>query len=102
MVTLTLVLIVIMVLTFCSTIYFSIVSRRKGANALITRSYMNLSMGILFTALSIHLFTFQLSTLGKIFATLILLIGFVNVYYSFKMKRLVKQPIQQKNNKGTG
>lgn len=101
MVTLTLVLIVIMILTFCSTIYFSIVSRRKGANALISRSYMNLSMGILFTALSVHLFTFQLPILGKIFTALILLIGLVNVYYSFKMKRLIKQHAEQ-NNKGTG
>ncbi|MCH5584338.1 hypothetical protein MK805_05060 [Shimazuella sp. AN120528] len=96
MVTLTLVLIVIMILTFCSTIYFSIVSRRKGANALLSRSYMNLSMGILFAALSIHLFTFKLPILGKIFTTLILLIGVINVYYSFKMKQLANQQMQQK------
>jgi hypothetical protein len=94
MVTLTLLLIVIMILSFCSTIYFSIVSRRRGANALLSRSYMNLSMGILFTALSIHLFTFTLPLLGKILATLILLMGIINVYYSFQMK---KHAIQTKN-----
>lgn len=91
MVTLTVILIVIMILTLCSTIYFSIVSRRKGANALLSRSYMNLSMGILFVALSVHLFTFQLPALGKIFTTLILLIGLVNIYYSMKMKRIASQ-----------
>jgi hypothetical protein len=96
MVTLTFVLIVIMILTFCSTIYFSIVSRRKGANAPISRSYMNLSMGILFAALSIHLFTFRLPMLGKIFATLILLVGLVNIYHSIKMKRLIKHHFEQK------
>ncbi|MXQ54130.1 YtpI family protein [Shimazuella alba] len=99
MVTLTLLLIVIMILSFCSTIYFSIVSRRRGANALLSRSYMNLSMGILFTALSIHLFTFTLPLLGKILAALILLIGIINVYYSFKIKRYANQQnLQQKNN----
>jgi uncharacterized MnhB-related membrane protein len=91
MVTLTFILIIIMILTLCSTIYFSIVSRRKGANALISRSYMNLSMGILFLALSIHLLTFTLPILGKIFSILILLIGIVNVYYSIKIKRYAEQ-----------
>ena len=89
--TLTLVLIVIMILSFCSTIYFSIVRRKKGANALLSRSHMNLSMGILFAALSIHLFTFTLPVIGKVFASIILLIGIVNIYYSFKMKRSAQQ-----------
>ncbi|WP_028776966.1 YtpI family protein [Shimazuella kribbensis] len=95
MVTLTLILIVIMILSLCCTVYFSIIYRRKGANALISRSYMNLSMGILFLALSIHLLTFKLPILGKIFATLILLIGIVNVYYSIKIKRFAEQPTKK-------
>lgn len=86
---LTVCLFVIMLLTFCSTIYFSILFRRKGANALLARSYMNLSMGILFIALAIHLFTFTLPIIGKILASLIVLIGAINVYHGFKQKRYI-------------
>lgn len=97
MVTLTLFLIVMIILALCSTIYFSIVSRKKGPNALISRSYMNLSMGILFVALAVHLYTFQLPLLGKILTTLILLVGMVNVYYSIKIRQYRQQRRDQED-----
>jgi hypothetical protein len=46
-------------------------------------------MGILFIALAIHLFTFTLPIIGKILASLIVLIGAINVYYGFKQKRYI-------------
>jgi hypothetical protein len=91
MISLTLLLIVVMILSLCSTIYFSMVSRRKGPSSLIYRSYMNLSMGFLFVSLAVHLYTFSLSLLGNILATLILLVGLINLYYAIKMNRYLRQ-----------
>ncbi len=101
MATLTLFLFVVMILAFCSTIYFSILSRRKGNPAPLSRSYMNISMGILFIALAVHLYTFQLPLLAKILATLILVVGLINVYYAIKLNRRIKEHQTNQEHKKT-
>lgn len=88
------VFILIIFITGCSLVFFSVLSRRQNIESKLRyryRAQMNISMGICFLAWAgLQLTLPSTHTLRYFLIGLILVIGLINLYYGMKRYRWVK------------